>query len=1138
MMKKSTFILAVLIGIVLITAPASYAAVLYETDFESFATGSIDGQGGWVVITTNGEISTDSSYVIGGSKSLIVYYGSGNAEVTKSFTASAVVNVEFDTGDCATNKNGRFRIEDGSGNLAAQVNFSTNGQISAYNGTTIVDLMAYEDYDTNERSYNFRIVADTVSQTYDFYVDDVLMADGYDFYGSTGSQLSELSIKRYTSSKLIVDNLIITDGVQLTSTLVFIDSNTPLGGIATVAEQIGEVKELGDTISSTGIEIYAGPNDNPHIIPLIAEAGLTVDPAWVGNQGFYIKSFDPNRILITATTDVGVLYGLMELRDRVLSEGEEVLNQTFDVADRPVFPVRKGVIERRANFDLFWASEKITTPIFRYDDNPEIFNDVNSTFKADYLADVEANRDNLRDDIDSGADYGVKVYVSTYQPSMPEFGIDAFIAEHPECAPTRQTKEWHPAICPSQQASKDMLYDKVRELFEDVDDLGGMVLCMGEGWQSVYSCGCGSCGDENSVTLYRARLIEYIELIRKAMLEARGYDPNYSYPDDPDAPKVYLRPWQIVKHGLGDNPDNFISLPDYLPSDVRYYLKITTPPGSDYLWNDYFSPYINMPNMVTFGWNICHPQTTEPCMAQLCYTAQKIKNRAMKLVDLGSVMGAPSIYDPSSDILFEPGHLASQKLGWDPCSFDPNEYLLNWATEKFGASAGSDVADALEDTYKITDALVTLYPLNTHWFHMLNFDRNNVVHCWSRANDITQTSEVKDVNVSTLSSILSDFDITQARGIATNAEQKLFQARATLPADSNVRRLWIMAHATEGLTNFYSNYHYALVYNNLYENTGIQSYCAIAKTYISNAIPDMETYVNDMYQLYPEIDENFNDIDNSFRVGTTSPKNIAYIFGQMSSLQQQCQNGYSRLVMEGTRASNYSNLEWEVQNADPEIGYRRYSPYPEEDDWENIYNGLMTKWQGTSYTTNADNQEALPAIISPWILPTLYVDFTANISNGGMLVIKFVPLGGKNRTNGSIIRRSIQKIYIDGTYVKTLTDIGTDDTREDGDYTRYVELPATGTGVQSHQLKIMSKPNSQAECLGTEFYFMKLYTPAKCGDFGYPPGDINEDCYTDMDDLAMMASEWLDGTDIGDLAIMASGWLDCTDPDDERCGSN
>ncbi|MCD4831151.1 MAG: hypothetical protein K8R02_05000 [Anaerohalosphaeraceae bacterium] len=1008
----------------------------YETDFEDFSTGSIDNQDGWDVITTNGIITTDSRWVISGSKSLIVYYGAGNAEVTKSFTSAAVVEVEFDTGDCNTGKRARFRINDSSGNVGPDVEFSTNGKISAYNGSTKVDLMSYEDYDTNKKSYHFRIVADTASQTYDFYVDGVRRADNYNFYGTTGSELSKFNIKRYTSSKLILDNLEISVS----------------GGI---------------------------------------------DEAWLGSEGFIIGNHDDDKV-VTAVENAGVLYGLMELRDLITDEGYSVLNGDIDIMDRPVFSKRLGELCRRANFELFWASEKSTTPIFRYDDNPEIFDDVSSSYKADYLADVEANRDDLRDAIDKGADYGVKIYISTFQPSMPEFGIDAFIDENPECEPSRQTQEWHPAICPSRSASKDMLYDKIKELFEDVDDLGGMVLCMGEGWQSIYSCGCSSCGSESSVTLYRNRLVEYIGIIRDAMLDGSGKSASH-----PDAPKVYLRPWQIVEHGLGDNTANFISLPSYLPSDVHYYSKITSPPGSDYLWSDIWNPYLNMPRMLTFGWNICHPHTTEPCLAQLCYTAQKFKNRAVTLANLGSVIGGPRVYGPSADILYEPGRLASQKIAWDPYSFDPIEYLENWATEKFGSSAGSNVADALEDTYKITDAFVTLYPENTHWFHMLNFDRDNDVHCWARANDMTQTSAVKNVSTSTLSSVLSDFNITEARTIADNAMAKLALAKTALPSNDDVGKLWRMAHATEALTDFYRKYHYALVYNNLYENTGTQSYRTTAKTWISSADSDMRLYVDDMYLLYPEIDEHFNNINDSFQKDQTSPKSMAYVFGQMSSLHQQCQNGYHRLVMKDLQTSQYPNKQWQVYNTDPEIGYDRYSPWSSDGDWENIYDDLMTEWQASSYTMNASNGDDLPAIISPWILPTLYINFTADLSDGGMLVIKFVPLGGKNRNKGSMMRRSIQKIYIDDTYVKTLTDIGTDDTREDGDYTRYIELPAKGTGSQSHQLKIRSKPDTNPECLGTEYYWMKLYTASA--------GSLYQ---TDFEDFSTGSIDNQDGWDV------------------------
>ncbi|MCK4887401.1 MAG: S8 family serine peptidase, partial [Planctomycetes bacterium] len=66
-----------------------------------------------------------------------------------------------------------------------------------------------------------------------------------------------------------------------------------------------------------------------------------------------------------------------------------------------------------------------------------------------------------------------------------------------------------------------------------------------------------------------------------------------------------------------------------------------------------------------------------------------------------------------------------------------------------------------------------------------------------------------------------------------------------------------------------------------------------------------------------------------------------------------------------------------------------------------------------------------------------------------------------------------------------------------------------------------------------------------CGDWGYYEGDINGNCYVDYDDLAIIASTWLDGgagdidtdtdTDFRDYAILANQWLLCTDPQGLDC---
>jgi len=66
-----------------------------------------------------------------------------------------------------------------------------------------------------------------------------------------------------------------------------------------------------------------------------------------------------------------------------------------------------------------------------------------------------------------------------------------------------------------------------------------------------------------------------------------------------------------------------------------------------------------------------------------------------------------------------------------------------------------------------------------------------------------------------------------------------------------------------------------------------------------------------------------------------------------------------------------------------------------------------------------------------------------------------------------------------------------------------------------------------------------------CGNWGYYEGDINGDCYVNYDDLATIASTWLDGgdgdidtdtdTDFKDYAILANQWLLCTDPQGLDC---
>jgi hypothetical protein len=48
-------------------------------------------------------------------------------------------------------------------------------------------------------------------------------------------------------------------------------------------------------------------------------------------------------------------------------------------------------------------------------------------------------------------------------------------------------------------------------------------------------------------------------------------------------------------------------------------------------------------------------------------------------------------------------------------------------------------------------------------------------------------------------------------------------------------------------------------------------------------------------------------------------------------------------------------------------------------------------------------------------------------------------------------------------------------------------------------------------------------------------GDLTEDCYVDLIDIAELGASWLGGYDIDNLLNIAETWLDCVDPTDSSC---
>jgi hypothetical protein len=864
-------------------------------------------------------------------------------------------------------------------------------------------------------------------------------------------------------------------------TYVFIEPNA-LSSIAEYAGKLGSVQRINTasdfhTAGANDTVIVAGRIGNEIIGKLVGKTGETFDTKWLGEQGFCIKTLK-GKVLVLGNTHNAVLYGLMELGDRIEDEGGKILRTNLDIKDRPVFLERAGEFRFRANNAGFWATEphflsQANTSLFLYDGFPELFPDKNT--RRRYRAQVLANRKRLRQRIRHASQYGVRVYLFMYQPTLPGWATEPLFKHHPDTRPKRQPQWWHPFICPSSETSKRILYTKIRNLYRDIPDIGGITLNIGENEQSIVSCGCQKCESQS----YRERLKEYLLLILKAMHES---NPNA---------KIFLRPWGIIKHGLG-SAENFRSLARELPKEICFITKVTVPPGGDYLWHDYFSPLINMPRMAIFGEHVSHPNMIQPCVAQLCYTAPKLKARLMKLADMG-ILGRPAVMATNpSEVLYEPSRLATHKLCWDPYTFEPDKFLVKWANKRFGQEAGPLVADALKDTYKITDAF-TILKHNTNWFHMLNFVRGKKTHVYSASTVAEQTPDVAGVNKRTLIKVLSKFDIKEAIAIAENAEHKLDMAFKRRPNDVDLRRFWMMAKATSHLARFYKNYHYALVYNNLSEKTQSGNgthYKTLAAKYIKEALLDKSGYVEWMHKLYPDFGRYFHNLKAKWGKRASIPRKETYIlFGQMASVAQQCDNAYHRVVMEPLRAKEYPHILWHLANPHRKIGHKRYGPHTKDMFWSRISPGLIKRWKGEEFVVNLDDpdplSQSLPAILSPWILPKLRIQFTADLNNGGMLVLRMVPLGPKaGRQMG--MRKSILRVRLDGKDVSTLTDYVNNSLMEDNEFIRYVKLPVSSSR-QKHEIELIS----EGDCSGSELYFLRLYTARKQDD--YLPNNVKHE---------------------------------------------
>ena len=121
----------------------------------------------------------------------------------------------------------------------------------------------------------------------------------------------------------------------------YIERRTPLGAGDT-AGMFSEVKPLDGGVMSAWPQdkaVFAGRLSHPQISALLQKFSIKVDADWLGEQGFQIATCQNNgqKVMIaTASTDIGVLYGLTRIQEELKKhEQSDPFALNLNLRDRP-----------------------------------------------------------------------------------------------------------------------------------------------------------------------------------------------------------------------------------------------------------------------------------------------------------------------------------------------------------------------------------------------------------------------------------------------------------------------------------------------------------------------------------------------------------------------------------------------------------------------------------------------------------------------------------------------------------------------------------------------------------------------------------------------------------------------------------
>ncbi|MCD4830916.1 MAG: hypothetical protein K8R02_03795 [Anaerohalosphaeraceae bacterium] len=826
----------IVIGVCTLFALPAGAATLYETDFESFSTGGVNGQNGWYGNSSSRAYITETGPIGGTGKSLVVTDSGGDGIASKTFSTqtSNIVVLEFRAKIDTADKTFRHKLMNGS-TTVTYAGFGTysSGRFFVNDGGTVRNLGSY----SADTVYAMKIVAylsGSHSGTYRFYINGTLQTysgNSYFSFVNSASQINKYQTEGADSGVVCtVDDIRIRNSSLIVST--YIEQGTPLGAYDTAA-LCTEVKTLDSGTTSTWPEskaVFAARLSHPQISYLFSEYSLSASSSWLGDQGYKIftcKNYSGLKdvMLVTAPTDIGVLYGIIRINEELEKAGQtDPYALNLNLRDRPMFEYRG--VGPYTNYLQYWNN--FSCEYFTMEDFPQFFN--NTTVYNQWVDGSYDELANLKAKVAEAHRYGKKLYMNVGGPIYPHHedrrhtsytpGFRTKIPQmHPEIMATLTQQEIDDGVsqyfCWSSQILKDLVIDNFERIFAEVPELDGVIVSVHNGTGGYLNCHCSSCSSMSA----RQRLANFLASVATAM---RAYNPDA---------RITLRDWRLDELGLSID-----TLASYLPSDYCYYSKLTVPPGNDYLWYDHFTPKITTPRLVTIGNNTFH--ANDSTSAHMFYMGSKIRSRAIAMDNAGAkgrLGGCPKYGAKTLNTT------AADESAWDPQNFDPLAHLENWADDSFGSTAGSHVVDAMYGSEKITDFLVVNeYATNSSQFFHWDPDRETQ---YTQA--VEQTSNVKNVSTSTLSSLLSSYGGSDALNRAQNMVDEIAIARQ-YSGSGVLQQMQKWAIATNWLVKTASNYNMALLYYNLYKNTGSsnQTYLSNARAYIDDARDDKDDYID------------------------------------------------------------------------------------------------------------------------------------------------------------------------------------------------------------------------------------------------------------------------------------------------------